>query len=403
MESRFNHDFSKVRVHADARSAESARKLNALAYTVTPNIIFGSGKFAPQTKDGRRLLAHELAHVVQQDAGNAAARGPVPPAAAESLVQLKPVGPTGYDEVRMDVRTGNVPYRVGVHIERLVNEQPQFLIEHVLPKLMLYYADREIERELAPNVKAYEAEQRVYRFASGDSYLGNHCTDLVYNAAWLAGYELPTRKTLDPKKGGLMPSDTVFLNLERLEASGLVEIVVQPSTRMSGDYGEQLRNVRAGDVLVYGKEPEKPPPGYAWLGHHALIEEPHIGIPPKINPGDRYPMISEWVDERPGVPRPPYVTQGLLEGLTGEELQEYSEREQMLSRGPGFDVIEAGRLLRHGYRRLWPSDHPSAVYRFVQLNPERVIERYRTDGEYRQQFDDAWSAHASYSAVPFSE
>jgi Domain of unknown function (DUF4157) len=66
MEPRFGHDFSGVRVHTDARAAESARSVNALAYTVGRNVVFGAGQYAPGTGEGRKLLAHELTHVVQQ-------------------------------------------------------------------------------------------------------------------------------------------------------------------------------------------------------------------------------------------------------------------------------------------------------------------------------------------------
>jgi hypothetical protein len=65
-EPRFGHDFGKVRVHSDARAGESARAVNALAYTVGQDIAFDNGQYAPETMEGRRLLAHELAHVVQQ-------------------------------------------------------------------------------------------------------------------------------------------------------------------------------------------------------------------------------------------------------------------------------------------------------------------------------------------------
>ena len=69
MEHRFGHDFSRVRVHADAAAEQSARDVNAHAYTVGPDIVFGAGRFAPETHDGRRLMAHELTHVVQQQGG----------------------------------------------------------------------------------------------------------------------------------------------------------------------------------------------------------------------------------------------------------------------------------------------------------------------------------------------
>jgi hypothetical protein len=70
MESRFGHDFRRVRVHTDAKAAESARAVNALAYTVGRDVVFENGRYPPHSIEGQRLLAHELAHVAQQgDAG----------------------------------------------------------------------------------------------------------------------------------------------------------------------------------------------------------------------------------------------------------------------------------------------------------------------------------------------
>jgi hypothetical protein len=66
MEARFGHDFSRVRVHADAIAAESAESVSSLAYTVGSHIVFAPGRYAPGTGSGQRLLVHELAHVVQQ-------------------------------------------------------------------------------------------------------------------------------------------------------------------------------------------------------------------------------------------------------------------------------------------------------------------------------------------------
>ncbi|MGB8217853.1 MAG: DUF4157 domain-containing protein [Candidatus Methanoperedens sp.] len=65
-EERFGHDFSQVRVHTDAKAAESARAMNAMAYTVGRDVVFGEGQYVPSTYAGRKLLAHELTHVVQQ-------------------------------------------------------------------------------------------------------------------------------------------------------------------------------------------------------------------------------------------------------------------------------------------------------------------------------------------------
>jgi len=68
-EPRFGHDFSRVRIHADRRAAESAQAVNAFAYTVGHHIFFAPDRFAPGTREGSRLLAHELTHTVQQSSG----------------------------------------------------------------------------------------------------------------------------------------------------------------------------------------------------------------------------------------------------------------------------------------------------------------------------------------------
>lgn len=66
MEPRFGYDFGGVRIHADQRAAESARAVNALAYTVGDHIVLGAAQYAPHTSSTKRLLAHELTHVIQQ-------------------------------------------------------------------------------------------------------------------------------------------------------------------------------------------------------------------------------------------------------------------------------------------------------------------------------------------------
>jgi hypothetical protein len=67
MEKRFGYDFSRVRVHTDAKAAESARAVNAIAYTVGKDMVFGAGQYSPSSTAGKHLLAHELTHVVQQN------------------------------------------------------------------------------------------------------------------------------------------------------------------------------------------------------------------------------------------------------------------------------------------------------------------------------------------------
>jgi hypothetical protein len=65
-EPRFGQDFSNVRIHTDSVAAKSAQSINALAYTTGNNIVFNNGQYAPESDSGKRLIAHELTHVVQQ-------------------------------------------------------------------------------------------------------------------------------------------------------------------------------------------------------------------------------------------------------------------------------------------------------------------------------------------------
>jgi Domain of unknown function (DUF4157) len=84
MEARFSHDFSQVRVHNDWAADVAARSVNALAFTIGQDIVFRSGQYAPATPTGRRLLAHELAHVLHQrnaPTGPLLQRDPSPPPA----------------------------------------------------------------------------------------------------------------------------------------------------------------------------------------------------------------------------------------------------------------------------------------------------------------------------------
>ena len=79
MGQRFSYDFSRVRIHSGAAAEQSARDVNANAYTVGHNIVFGAGQYSPGAQEGRRLLAHELTHVVQQGQSHA------PSCAAQTL------------------------------------------------------------------------------------------------------------------------------------------------------------------------------------------------------------------------------------------------------------------------------------------------------------------------------
>lgn len=109
MGERFGVDFSAVRVHADARAAASARAQGAAAFALGRQLVFGAGRYAPDTATGRRLLAHELAHVVQQSRGGsgAEARGSGPPG-AEARADVAALQATGSGRVQLSA-LGSAP------------------------------------------------------------------------------------------------------------------------------------------------------------------------------------------------------------------------------------------------------------------------------------------------------
>jgi Domain of unknown function (DUF4157) len=92
MEQCFGYDFSRVRVHTGSAAEQSAQDLNANAYTIGHDIVFGAGRLAPETQEGRRLLAHELTHVIQQrSSGPMLARSPDDKEAAAIGSEIEPL------------------------------------------------------------------------------------------------------------------------------------------------------------------------------------------------------------------------------------------------------------------------------------------------------------------------
>jgi hypothetical protein len=116
MELRFGHDFSQVRVHTDAKAAASARAVHALAYAVGRDVVFGAGQYVPGTSEGRRLLAHELTHVVQGHG------------AVASLDKLE-IGPSDTDEERAAEVRGDAAERSGPGTISIPAQGPTMLLQ----------------------------------------------------------------------------------------------------------------------------------------------------------------------------------------------------------------------------------------------------------------------------------
>jgi Domain of unknown function (DUF4157)/Transglycosylase SLT domain len=143
MEPRFGHDFSQVRVHAGSRAAEAASALDATAFAAGRHIVFGENRFAPHTGSGRRLLAHELTHVVQQGGG----------ASPGGIVQRQPDPAAEREKAVKRVVSPNVQMRATALTE----------VEQQLAKRM---RKRQLEiqgllDELGPNPKSKGGQDKV--------------------------------------------------------------------------------------------------------------------------------------------------------------------------------------------------------------------------------------------------
>jgi outer membrane protein OmpA-like peptidoglycan-associated protein len=111
-EPRFGADFSQVRVHTDSRAAATASSIQAKAFTVGSNIAFGPGQYAPESHQGRQLLAHELTHVIQQNGSHRLGQPsamrqasqvatPVQQASTQPVIQRDPVCPNQRDSTEV--------------------------------------------------------------------------------------------------------------------------------------------------------------------------------------------------------------------------------------------------------------------------------------------------------------
>jgi hypothetical protein len=162
MEPRFGYDFSKVRVHTDTRAAESATAVQARGYTVGSNVVFGAGEYRPGTREGQRLLGHELAHVVQQANGGTEATARRKPQPAQTPAPDRP--PLMPDESEQCAAPnsgyGVLPIEQFIHyVEVVEKENPSRSPEEILTQVRkLYYSNLAFDRLLpdSPGVGAVE-------------------------------------------------------------------------------------------------------------------------------------------------------------------------------------------------------------------------------------------------------
>lgn len=175
MESRFGYDFSRVRVHSGALAEQSARELRATAYTVGNNIAFGAGRYAPETQQGRHLLAHELAHTLQQQSPRSVIRRAcAPPQPAFDLV-TSPLG----GEIQRALQTITVPAGQANQPPVPRVDPAQVLAILARSNCFLRDAQRAQERNPSLRIDAHELEEIGTHFLRGESRIELQVTNLA--------------------------------------------------------------------------------------------------------------------------------------------------------------------------------------------------------------------------------
>lgn len=202
-EARFGHDFSRVRVHADSSAAQSALKLAARAWTYGDHIAFGDGKYSPSTQAGRDLLAHELAHVVQQSAA------PVP------LIQRSALS----DSLKS-------VWAADQSVEALLQRLSQ-------PDIQNAQSDKDVDAELARILAAQPDDlwvaQRIRKGKLGDT------------------------------TGALGPRDKAGKHISRpIQASFIRGTTDQRALVIAGVHGEEQQGVEVAQMLVHDLQTQQP-------------------------------------------------------------------------------------------------------------------------------------------------
>nr|WP_246546966.1 DUF4157 domain-containing protein [Ancylobacter defluvii] len=178
-EPRFNRDFAQVRIYCDHRAGLSARAINAVAYTSGSRIVFGTGRLSPQTAEGRRLLAHELAHVAQPDtADSSRAKNAIAPADDPAEREASVLAPRIADRDRAasprQQRTHGIQRQEGEGADlnsallagdfdravRILEEQPDSMVRNALQALP---SDQRAHLRTAANTLDPGGQSRVAR------------------------------------------------------------------------------------------------------------------------------------------------------------------------------------------------------------------------------------------------
>jgi Domain of unknown function (DUF4157) len=216
---RFGHDFSQVRVHTDTAAAEMAQALNARAFTVGQDVVFGVGRYAPTTDAGRALIAHELAHVVQQGVSlrNISVQraafpeeGSAVGTAEELSEEIPEESPEGTAEEVKEVPAE--PVSMDMTLERLDRDGDSSFLS---TDLIIFQA------RVAGVPNADEFADRIHWTVYGVStHSGDGNPHSVSNQAYFAFTPNPTNR---PRTGARVPNDPIRYQVEARVPNGVIK------------------------------------------------------------------------------------------------------------------------------------------------------------------------------------
>lgn len=174
-ESRFNANFEQVRVHTDHQAIESARAIGARAYTFGNDIVFGAGEYQTHTEEGKRLLAHELTHVLQQQAQPGPIQRECAPPQPEFDLAASAIG----GEIRRALSRITVPARQPDQPPVPRVDPDRVLAILAASHCFLHDARRAEERHPSLRIVAHELEEIGSHFLPGESLIQLHVTLLA--------------------------------------------------------------------------------------------------------------------------------------------------------------------------------------------------------------------------------
>jgi hypothetical protein len=294
MERRFGHDFSRVRLHSGAAAEQSARDVNATAYTVGHDIVFGTGRFAPATQTGQGLLAHELVHVVQQNGPQA---NP-----SSAILQRKKRGPAGgcgvclgdprvagriaHEEIQAWFKALDPDFNTEMPVQVVPgDETPPFT-----PRLDLALTQSEmgISTIFIGEIKPLDDKGQQKR--AGREQLKDYARELQFTYDEVFRMELPAPPVplpfINPVKPPTCPSQ--LLHVQKAEP-GLYQYYCEPQCRCPRPTRRERERQRVPAEVSMPEEertPEaKPVPPKAYRIHHEFrevfeVQPPPVGLMP---------------------------------------------------------------------------------------------------------------------------